>query len=146
MVNIIQRASKCDRYQENLVFPTRWISGPGIGTKTMARIAIYGLAFAVVSVILFPLNTSAQGCPTSAFVGRVTASTHAAIPGAAVTVTNHEIGLQRSAKANNEGWFTFPQLKPGSYSVRVAAEGFDPQQNDHVFSGLGQKQTVNFTL
>jgi len=112
----------------------------------MARIAIYGLAFAVVSVVLFPLKTLAQGETTSAIVGQVTDATHAAIPGAAVTVTNHEIGLQRSAKANNEGWFTFPQLKPGSYSVRVAAEGFDPQQNDHVFSGLGQKQTVNFTL
>ena len=28
----------------------------------------------------------------------------------------------------------------------MEAEGFDPQQNDNVISGLGQKQTVNFTL
>ena len=28
----------------------------------------------------------------------------------------------------------------------MEAQGFDPQQNDNVFSGLGQKQTVNFTL
>ena len=54
--------------------------------------------------------------------------------------------LQRSAKTDEEGRFNFPQLKPGTYSVRVEAEGFDPQQNDNVVSGLGQKQTVNFTL
>ena len=28
----------------------------------------------------------------------------------------------------------------------MEAQGFEPQQNDNVFSGLGQKQTVNFTL
>ncbi len=28
----------------------------------------------------------------------------------------------------------------------MEAEGFDPQRNDDVFAGLGQKQTVNFTL
>src|SRR6202044_1603089 len=57
-----------------------------------------------------------------------------------------ETGSQRSAKTDNEGRFNFPQLKPGVYSVRVEAEGFDPEQNDDVGSGLGQKQTADFTL
>src|SRR3984893_4331645 len=116
------------------------------GTRTMARIAIYGLTFAAFSLILFPVETLAQGETTSAIVGQVTDATNAAIPGATVTITNRAISLQRGAKADNEGRFNFPQLKPGTYSVRVEAEGFDPQQNDNVFSGLGQKQTVNFTL
>ena len=30
--------------------------------------------------------------------------------------------------------------------MKAEAEGFDPQQNDNVISGLGQKQTVDFTL
>jgi carboxypeptidase family protein len=112
----------------------------------MPRTAIYGLAFAVLSLVLFPAKALPQGETTSAIVGQVTDATNAAVPGAAVTITNREIGLRRSAKADAEGWFNFPQLKPGTYSVGVEAEGFDPQQNDHVFSGLGQKQTVNFTL
>jgi hypothetical protein len=88
----------------------------------------------------------AQGETTSAIVGQVADVTHAAIPNAAVTITNRETGLQRSAKTDDEGRFNFPQLSPGSYSVTVEAAGFDPYQNDNVFSGLGQKQTVNFTL
>ena len=79
-------------------------------------------------------------------VGQVTDGTNVAIPGALVTITNHETGLQRRATADEQGRFNFPQLKPGSYSIKVEADGFDPRQNDNVISGLGQKQTVNFTL
>jgi hypothetical protein len=112
----------------------------------MPRIAMYGLAFAAFSVLLFPVEIVAQGETTSAIVGQVTDATNAAIPGATVTIANRETGLQRNAKTDDEGRFNFPQLKPGAYSVRVEAEGFDQQQNDHVLSGLGQKQTVHFAL
>jgi hypothetical protein len=73
-------------------------------------------------------------------------TTNAVVPGATVTITNHETGLKRSAKTDDAGRFNFPQLKPGTYSVTVEAQGFDPGQNDNVISGLGQKQTVDFTL
>lgn len=63
-----------------------------------------------------------------------------------VTVTNRETGAMRRAKTDDAGRFNFPQLKPGSYSVRVEAEGFEPQKNDNVLSGLGQKQTIDFRL
>ena len=68
------------------------------------------------------------------------------MPGAAVTVTNKETGLKRTAKTDESGRFNFPQLKPGTYSVKVEAQGFEPQENDSVSSGLGQKQTVDFTI
>jgi hypothetical protein len=79
-------------------------------------------------------------------VGQVTDATNAAVSGATVTITNRETASRRSAKTDDGGRFNFPQLKPGAYSVRVEAEGFEPRQNDNVFSGLGEKQTVNFTL
>ena len=87
-----------------------------------------------------------QGETTSAIVGQVTDATGGAIPAARVSITNRETGLRRNAATDDQGRFDFPQLKPGTYSVKVTAEGFDPQQNDNVVSGLGQKQTVNFTL
>ena len=112
----------------------------------MARIANCGLTFAAFCLFLFPAETLAQGETTSAIVGQVTDATSAAIPGATVTITNRETALQRGAKTDDEGRFNFPQLKPGTYSVKVEAGGFDPQRNDNVVSSLGQKQSVNFTL
>jgi len=67
-------------------------------------------------------------------------------PGAAVTVTNKDTGLKRGASTDDSGRFNFPQLKPGSYSVKVEAEGFESQQIDAVSAGLGQKQTVDFVI
>jgi Carboxypeptidase regulatory-like domain len=105
------------------------------------------LAFVVLTVVcLFPAEALAQGETTSAIVGQVQDTTHAVVPGATVTITNHETGLKRSLRTDAAGWFNFPQLKPGAYSVRAEAPGFDSGQNDDVISGLGQKQSVDFTL
>ena len=111
----------------------------------MARAA--HIAFLVMTVAcLLPAKARAQGETTSAIIGEVRDATNAVVPDAAVTITNHETGLKRRARTDGAGRFNFPQLKPGAYSVRVEAPGFDPRQNDNVIAGLGQKQTVDFTL
>src|SRR5271170_6450831 len=103
------------------------------------------LILAVVAS-LPPPQAVAQGETTSAIVGQVRDATDAVVPGATVTITNHETGLKRTALSDDAGRFNFPQLKPGTYSVRAEAQGFSPGQNDDVISGLGQKQSVDFTL
>jgi Carboxypeptidase regulatory-like domain len=111
----------------------------------MARVGRF--AFFVLSVsCLLPAEALGQGETTSAIVGEVRDATNAVVPGASATITNHETGLKRRARTDDAGRFNFPQLKPGTYSVRVEAQGFEPAQNDNVVSGLGQKQTVDFTL
>jgi len=104
--------------------------------------------FVLVSSFQFlrPEAACSQGETTSAIVGQVNDASGAGVPGAAVTVTNKETGLKRSARTDESGRFNFPQLKPGTYSVKVEAPGFEPWQIDSVSSGLGQKQTVNFTI
>ena len=104
------------------------------------------LVVLLLAACIFPGRAFAQGETTSAIVGQVTDTTGAVVPGASITITNQETGLKRSATTDDAGRFNFPQLKPGTYSVKVEAQGFQPKQNDNVMSGLGQKQTVNFTL
>ncbi|HVB34456.1 MAG TPA: carboxypeptidase regulatory-like domain-containing protein [Patescibacteria group bacterium] len=111
----------------------------------MLRITI-GVVVAVTVFSTGPLRVRAQGDTTSAIVGQVKDPSGAAVAGATVTITNRENGLRRTAKTNEEGRFDFPQLEPDNYSVRVEAPGFEPQESGNVFAGLGQKQTVNFTL
>ena len=88
----------------------------------------------------------AQGETTSAIVGSVSDPAGAAIAGATVTITSTDTAMKRSAKTDDAGRFNFPQLRPGSYSVRAEADRFEPQQNNSVVAGLGQRQTVDFTL
>ena len=111
----------------------------------MRRSTLPMFVFVGSLLFLFPAVTFSQGETTSAITGQVSDATSAAIPDATITIMNRENGSQRVLKTDNEGRFNFTQLKPGTYSVRVQADGFDSQQNDTV-SGLGQKQTVNFIL
>ncbi len=113
---------------------------------SMLRLTLSIFIFVGLFHFLLPEATFSQGETTSAIVGQVSDASGAAVPSATVTVTNKETGLKRSASTDDSGRFNFPQLKPGAYSVKVEAEGFEPQQNDAVSAALGQKQTVDFRL
>jgi hypothetical protein len=115
-------------------------------TGIFVRVMIYRVTFAAFCLFLFPAEALTQGETTSAIVGQVTDATRAGIPGAIVTITSRESDARRSARTDEEGRFNFSQLKPGTYSINVEAAGFEPQRNDVVSAGLGQKQTVDFVL
>jgi hypothetical protein len=118
----------------------------GTGPATVLRSALSIFVFVGSSHFLLPEVTFSQGETTSAIVGQVSDASGEAVPSATVTVTNKETGLRRSASTDASGRFNFPQLNPGTYLVKVEAEGFEPQQNDAVSAGLGQKQTVHFIV
>jgi hypothetical protein len=120
----------------------RNVPWPGAVLRTTLSIFIGAGSFLYAS----PEPAFSQGETTSAIVGQVTDTTDAAIRGATITVTNRDTGLRRTVKTDDEGRFNFPQLKPGAYLVKAEAAGFDPRQNENVLAGLGQNQTVNFTL
>jgi len=111
---------------------------PKSGRYRLAVLFAIGLAMRTPAV--------AQGETTSAIIGSVADPTRAAISGATVTIVSTENGLHRSVKTDAAGRFAFPQLKPGVYSVKAEADGFQAQQNSSVSAGLGQKQTVDFQL
>jgi hypothetical protein len=104
------------------------------------------LVLLVVAIAVLSAEALGQGETTSAIQGQATDPTGAVVSGAKVTITSLDTGSKRSAKTDEAGRFNFPQLKPDSYAVRIEAQGFEPQEADNVFSGLGQRQTVNFLL
>jgi hypothetical protein len=115
-------------------------------TIALKRIVLGLIVPAIIILGLPAVEAVAQGETTSAIVGQVSDASGAAVPGATITIHNTETGLRRTVTTDDSGRFDFTQLKPGTYTVRVEAQGFEAQQNDAVTSGLGQKQTVNFIL
>src|SRR6266478_841354 len=124
----------------------RTVRGNGTGFTSMLRSALSIFVLAWSFYFLLPEAAFSQGETTSAIIGQVSDASGAAVPGATVTVTNEETGLRRSGITDDSGRFNFPQLKPGAYSVKVEARGFETQQNDAVSASLGQRQTVDFIL
>src|ERR1700693_6390808 len=116
------------------------------GPTTMLRSTLLIFVFVGSFHFLLPEAAFSQGETTSAIIGQVSDASDAAVPRATVTATNKETGLRRSAATDDGGRFNFSQLMPGTYLVKVEAEGFEPQQNDAVPAGLGQKQTVHFIV
>src|SRR5260370_1277522 len=57
-------------------------------------------------------------------VGTVTDPTGSVISKAGVTVTNTLTGLSRQASADEAGYYSIPNLPPGTYDVAVSASGF----------------------
>jgi len=78
---------------------------------------------AIFALLLLSLPSAAQ-ILYGGLLGNVSDKSEAAVPGAAVTVTNEQTGATRTGESTPEGIFQFPTLAPGSYTVAVKANGF----------------------
>ena len=57
-------------------------------------------------------------------VGTITDSTGASVPDAKVTITEVSTALSRSLQTDANGYYSSPDLPPGTYRVRVEKQGF----------------------
>src|SRR5277367_5973674 len=62
--------------------------------------------------------------------GRVTDTSDAVVPNAAVELTNRATQVKASTVTNAEGLFVFPSVAPGAYSVSATLKGFSTSRID----------------
>ena len=84
--------------------------------------------------------------PTATIAGVVKDSSGAVIPGVAVSATNSETGLIRSAQTGNDGAYRFPALAVGIYNVRAEHPGFQAKVQQGLRIAVGDEALLNFTL
>lgn len=82
------------------------------------------LLLAVLAVALGASGYRAHAQATGVLTGIVADPGGQLVPGASITLKNVNTGESRAAKANGEGFYTFPLVAPGMYTVEVAAPGF----------------------
>ena len=90
-------------------------------------------------------STFAQAT-TGTIGGVVTDAQGAVVGGAEVTATETATGIQTKVSTNNDGVYSIPRLKPGSYTVSVSKQGFKKQQFEEVALSIGQNVTLDATL
>lgn len=69
----------------------------------------------------------------------------AIVPGANISVVNEKTGEERSARANDDGYFVVPALKASTYRVIGDASGMTGKI-DHVELSIGQTLTLNLAM
>ena len=104
-----------------------------------------GILMAMALLLVFLPFAHAQ---TEATVsGTVQDPSGAVIPGAQVTLTNEATNDTRQATSNATGFFAFPALIPGTYTVKATMKGFVPKEITGIVLHAGDSRTIpNFAL
>ncbi len=99
------------------------------------------------ALLLSPIQQAAgrQLAAGATLRGVVTDPNGAYIVGAQVTAIHAGTGTTREAETDGEGLYTFPNLPPGAYNVRVSAQGF-AEATQGVMLPVGQTATADISL
>jgi hypothetical protein len=75
---------------------------------------------------LITQSSRAQTAVDGAVGGTVVDASNAIVGDATITVVNNATNAEQTAKANSAGYFRVIHLQPGTYSVTITAQGFEP--------------------
>lgn len=99
----------------------------------------------ILFFLLFPASWLAAQTNTTALSGTVLDASGAIIPGATINIANAASGSTQTRKANSKGEFSFEQLTPGTYEVKVSASGFS-EQDERVELLVSTPVSLSFKL
>ena len=106
----------------------------------------FALSALLTCFALFAGSVFAQTTTTGSIEGTVTDVNGAAVPGVTVTATRQG-GRSATATSNEQGFFRFPNLEPGQYTVSIEAEkGFAKFEQANVPVSLSKVSTMEVSL
>jgi hypothetical protein len=89
---------------------------------------------------------AAQSTYTAQLSGVVSDSTGGVIPGAKITLTDEGTGVGALFVTDSRGIYVFTGVRPATYTIRVAAAGFNVVERKGVVLAVSQQATLDFTL
>ncbi|HZF11619.1 MAG TPA: TonB-dependent receptor [Thermoanaerobaculia bacterium] len=106
------------------------------------------IAFAWALLFLLPAPAAwAQTPGTGAIRGRIASESGTPVPAAEVTVTNEATGFSRTTASDAKGIYALPELPlTGTYRIRIAHEGFAPQERAALVLRAGQTASIDVVL
>jgi hypothetical protein len=78
--------------------------------------------------------------------GTITDQTGAVIPQASISVKKIDTGIIRTSVTSAAGFYSVPNLLPGTYEVRTSAQGFSTEVKTGVTLTVGEQQVLDFKL
>jgi hypothetical protein len=115
------------------------------GSLSTVAFRSFLLASVLVASIALPAAAQTQAINGS-IRGRVTDAAGAAVPQAKVTVLNDATGFTRTASSEEDGYYVFPNLPLGTYTVTIQKEGFQTERHPGVALTAGAEAVVEGQL
>lgn len=110
-----------------------------------ARRVVSGIALAAALVVLLAVPLEAQRV-TGQISGTVRDGEGGVLPGVTATLTGENVGGALTAITNDNGFYRFVSLAPGSYDLRFELSGFAPLTRTGVRVALGATTVEDVTL
>ncbi len=101
---------------------------------------------AITVLAIFATSSSPAQTITGTILGTVTDPAGAAVPSAEVSVTSRETNQVARVLTNDRGYFEATYLRPGTYDVRVAAQGFKAIERTNIALQVESRLRLDFKL
>src|SRR5437868_5652948 len=105
----------------------------------LSRFALRGALFVFTSLL------AAQSADTT-LTGYVNDPSGAPVPNAKITLTNSSTSVPIATATNSTGFYSFPYVVPGNYSLTVEAPGFQRQSTADFRVDVGLSKRTDFAL
>src|SRR5438552_5275615 len=102
--------------------------------------------FALVCLSLTAVAFGQSAAINGQIEGTITDPTGAIVSGAKVEVINNGTGYKRSAETDRTGFFRFPLLPLGAYTLTADASGFTQEKRSEIALKAGATATVDIRL
>ncbi|HTM49708.1 MAG TPA: TonB-dependent receptor [Bryobacteraceae bacterium] len=100
----------------------------------------------IAAAFLFLQTLAFAQLSTAELAGRVTDQSGSVVAGARVTLRNTATGVERSTESNEQGYYSFPAVQPGPYTVSAAKEGFAGMTREGLELQVDQRARLDFDL
>jgi hypothetical protein len=102
------------------------------------------VGFAIL-LALCPKAASGQAV-TGTLLGTIQDANGAVVPNASITLTNQDTGVVDKTTTGSQGYYAYPTLNPGLYTVTVTAPGFETVVSRNNVVQVEQATRVDLTL
>src|ERR1700691_2904231 len=108
----------------------------------MLKRPVISLSFAIFMLVAINSWAGVGGSVSAADRNEI----NACVPSASVNATNVETGVQHQAATNGQGFYSFPNLPIGHYSIGIQKAGFQPYQRTGITLDADSALTVDAVL
>src|ERR1700730_4247571 len=113
-----------------------------MGPRRLTKISASLLAVLLTLSIAVSMDAQVTGATLS---GITTDSSGGVIAGTQISIKNTATGISKDVVADSDGYYTAPNLPPGTYEVRVTAKGFNTVIS-MVTLAVGAQQQLNIPM